>query len=131
MPIDRGSVGKRFANADVEITLHAIRSMPNAPQTQLEISVKANDRPGSAENGDSDAFGDVYRPDMHRQQLEILDARGRLASWFPSGIDSETSRLTLTLPTSPAAGSLKEIRYYTLTRATLNVPFEFADIPMP
>ena len=53
------------------------------------------------------------------------------SSWFPSGIDSETSRLTLTLPTSPAAGSLKEIRYYTLTRATLNVPFEFADIPMP
>ena len=131
VPINPGSVGKRFANADVEVTLHVIRSMPSAPQTQLEISVKANERPGSVENGDSDAFGDVYRPDMHRQQLEILDSRSRLASWFPSGVDSETSRLTLTLPTSPAAGSLKEIRYYTLTRATLNVPFEFADIPMP
>jgi hypothetical protein len=131
VPLGPGSVGKRFANADVEVTLHAIRSMPNAPQTQLELSVKATDRPGSAENGDSDAFGDVYRPDMHRQQLEILDSRGRLVSWFPSGVDSETSRLTLTLPTSPAVGSLKELRYYTLTRATVNLPFEFADIPMP
>lgn len=131
VPLDRGSVGKRFANADVEITLHASRTVPGGTQTQLEISVKPNDRPGAADNGDSDAFGDVYRPDLHRQQLEILDARDRLVTWFPSGVDSETSRLTLTLPTSPSAGALKEIRYYTLTRATVDLPFEFRDIPMP
>lgn len=130
--LDRASVGKRFANADVEITLHAVRTMSNATQqTQVELSVKPNDRPGAADNGDSDAFGDVYRPDLHRQQMEILDARDQLVTWFPSGVDSETSRLTLTLPTATSAGSLKEIRYYTLTRATVELPFEFADIPMP
>ena len=131
VPLDQGSVGKRFANADVEISLHAIRTMPPATQTQVELSVKVIDRPGSVDDGDSDMFGDVYRPDMHRQQMEILDSRGRLVTWFPSGIDSETSRLTLTLPASPGAGSLKELRYYDLTRTTINLPFEFTDIPMP
>jgi hypothetical protein len=131
VPLDPGSVGKRFANADVQVTLHGIRTTPNSPQTQVEISVKANERPSPADNVDSDAFGDVYRPDMHRQHLEIMDSRGRLISWFPSAVDSETSQLTLTLTNVPASGPLKELRYYTLTRATLNLPFEFTDIPMP
>jgi hypothetical protein len=26
---------------------------------------------------------------------------------------------------------LKELRYYTLTRAPVKIPFEFTDIPMP
>ena len=64
----RRAPGSGSPTPDVEMTVHAIRSMPNAPQTPLELSVRANDRPGSVENGDSDAFGDVYRPDMHRQQ---------------------------------------------------------------
>jgi hypothetical protein len=131
VPVGKTSVGKRFANQDVEVTVHAIRQVPNAPQTQIELSARASERSGSVENGESDAFGDVFRPDIHRQQMEIVDSRDRLVVWFPSRIDSETSRLTLTLPTSPATGTLKEIRYYTLTRATVNVPFEFADIPMP
>ena len=93
--------------------------------------MKANERPGSGDSGDPDAFGDVYRHDLQQQQLEIADARGRLVSWFATGVDSESARLTLTLPTAPAAGSLKELRYYNLTRATIDLPFEFADIPMP
>jgi hypothetical protein len=130
VPLDQGA-GKRFANDDVEVTLQGIRKTTNPPQTFLELSVKSNDRPGAADNGDADAFGDVYRADTHRQQLEILDARGRPVTWFPSGVDSETSRLTLTLMNLPANAALKELRYYTLTRATLDLPFEFTDIPMP
>jgi hypothetical protein len=131
VPLDKGNVGKSFANADVQVTLHTVRTIPTSAQTLLEVSVKSNDRAGPAENADSDAFGDVYRHDMHRQQLEIIDSRGRLVSWFPSGVDSETSRLTLQITSSLAGGPLKELRYYTLTRATVDVPFEFTDIPMP
>jgi hypothetical protein len=130
VPLDQG-VGKRFANEDLEVTLHSIRKASNGAQTLLELSVKANDRPGPADNGDNDAFGDVYRADTHRQQLEILDSRGRMITWFPSGVDSETSRITLTLMNLPANGSLKELRYYTLTRAVVELPFEFTDVPMP
>lgn len=130
MPLNQG-VGKRFANEDFEVTLHSIRRTPNAPQTLLELTVKTNDRTGPVENADTDAFGDVYRGDTHRQQLEILDSRGRLLSWFPSGVNSESSRLTLTIMNLPPNSSLKELRYYTLTRASVNLPFEFTDLPMP
>jgi len=130
VPLGQG-MGKRFANEDVEVTAHGIRALPNARQIVLELSVKSNERPGPAETGDSDAFGDVYRADTPRQQLEIVDSRGQLVSWFPSGIDSDTSRLSLTLMNLPANCSLKELRYYTLTRTTVNLPFEFTDIPMP
>jgi hypothetical protein len=130
VPLNQG-VGKRFANADAEMTIHTIRPMTNAPQTLLELSVKTNERAGSPDHGDADAFGDVYRVDTHRLQLEIVDSRGQLVPWFPSGIDSESSRLTLTLTNLPANGSLKELRYFTLTRATVNLPFEFTDVPLP
>ena len=85
----------------------------------------------SAEHGDGDLFHDVY-PDSQRLQLEILDSRGQAVLWspFPSG-DSESSHLTLSLMNLPATGSLKELRYHTLTRATVSIPFEFHDIPMP
>lgn len=132
VPLDARGIGRRFANPDVAITLHAVRTTSNAvPQTQIELSIRPNDRPGAADPADSDPFGDVYRPDLHRQQLEIADVRGRLVSWFPSGVDSEAARITLTLPTASSAGSLKELRYYTLTRTTVNLPFAFSDIPMP
>jgi hypothetical protein len=130
VPLDQG-VGKRFVNEDFEITLHAIRKALNAPQTFLELTVKTNDRPGPVDSGEMDAFGDVYRSDAHRQQLEILDSRGRLVTWFPSRVDSEASRLTLTIMNQPGNGSLKELRYYTLTRTTVDLPFEFRDLQMP
>jgi hypothetical protein len=127
--LDQG-MGKRFANADVEVTVHGIRPLPNARQTVLELAVKSNERPGPAEPADSDAF-DIYRADTPRQQLEIVDSRGQLVSWSPLGADSDTSRLTLGFMNLPANVSLKELRYYTLTRTAVNLPFEFADIPMP
>ncbi len=114
------------------MTVHGVRRNPNPPQTVIELTVKATDRPGVADNGERETFGDFYRADTHRQQLEIVDSRGRLISaWFPSGVNSETSRLTLTLMNQPATLSLKELRYYTLTRATVDLPFEFTDLPMP
>jgi hypothetical protein len=125
------AVGKRFANPDVELTVHSLRPSSNASQMLLELTVKGNDRAGSPEQADTDAFGDVYRVETHRLQLEIIDSRGLLVPWFPSGLDADTSRLTLTLTNLPAGGTIKELRYYTLTRASVNVPFEFRDIPMP
>jgi hypothetical protein len=131
VPLDQG-MGKRFENADAELTVHGIRAAPNTHQTFIDITVRPNGRSSTPVTADeSDAFGSVYRVDANRIQLEIVDSRDQLVSWFPSGIDSENSRLTLTLTSPPASSSLKEIRYYTLTRATVNVPFEFADIPMP
>lgn len=132
VPLDAQGLGKRFTNPDVEITLLAIRTTSNAvPQTQIDLAIRPGARPGAVDPAEAGPFGDVYRPDLHRQQLEIADSRGRLVSWFPSGVDSENARITLTLPTASAAGSLKELRYYTLTRTSLHLAFAFTDVPMP
>jgi hypothetical protein len=130
VPLD-GANGKRFENPDVELTIHEIRTMPTTHQTVLELSVKPKDHGTAAERPDSDAFVDAYRPDTQRLQLEIVDSRGQTVPSFPSRVDSETSRLTLSVNNLPTSTTLKELRYYTLTRATVSVPFEFKDIPMP
>jgi hypothetical protein len=130
VPLNQG-VGKRFENADVELTVHEIRSVPASRQTLIELSINPKERATTADLAEPDAFNAVYRPDTQRLQLEVIDPRGRVIPWFLSVVNSETSRVTLTLTNVPAPAALKELRYHTLTRATINVPFEFDDIPMP
>ena len=130
VPLDQGT-GKRFENPAVELTIHDIRTMPNTPQTLIELSVKPKDRGTTAESPESEAFNDIYRRDLQRIQLEVLDSRGQIVPAFASVVNSETAHLTLSLINLQAFASLKELRYYTLTRATVSVPFEFKDIPMP
>ncbi len=130
VPLD-GTIGKRFENPDVELTILESRTMPMTHQTVLELSVKPKERGTAMDRPESDAFVDAYRPDMQRLQLEIIDSRGQMVPSFPSGVDSETSRLTLSVNNLPTSTTLKELRYYSLTRASVTVPFEFKAIPMP
>ena len=77
-------------------------------------------------------FDDGFqRADPQHLQIEVIDIGGHLIPWFQSGTDAETSRFTLTLTNQTQTSQLKELRYYTLTRASVQIPFEFADIPMP
>jgi hypothetical protein len=131
VPLNQGT-GKRFENPDVELTLHEIRTAPNTQQTVIELSLKPNERRASPEHDVADTWNDaLYRTDAQRLQLEVVDARDQLVPWFSSGPDSETSHLTLTVTNLAHIATLKELRYHTLTRATVNVPFEFQDIPVP
>jgi hypothetical protein len=125
--------GKTFENADVQVTIHEIRRIPNSPQTALELSVKSGDAAGSAaEPREQDSFGLLLpRLDPQRVQIEIIDANGRTIPWYESRVDSDSSHVTLALAGPLPGTSLRELRYYTLTRATVSVPFEFSDIPMP
>ena len=130
VPLDQGT-GKRFENPDVELTIHEIRPLPNNLQTMIELSVTPKDRATIEENPDSDGFVEAYRPDAQRLQMEVLDSRGQIVPHFAPGPDSETSRLTLSVNKLPTSATLKELRYYTVTRAKVSIPFEFKDIPMP
>ena len=130
VPLNQGT-GKRFENPDVELTLHDIRSAPNTHQTLIELSLKPNEHRTMAEHDVVDAWNDVlYRTDAQRLQLEVVDSRDQLVPWF-SGVDSETSHVTLTVTNLAHTSALRELRYHTLTRAPVNVPFEFSDIPIP
>jgi hypothetical protein len=126
------SAGKTFEDQERRLTVHDIRPTATNHNTLLELSIKANEPTGSADHADQDVFNDGFqRADPQHLQIEVFDAGGHLVPWFQSAADAETSRFTLTLTNQAQPLDLKELRYYTLTRATVKIPFEFIDIPMP
>ncbi len=126
------AAGKTFENQDHRLTVHDIHPSPNSHHMLVELSIKAVDPDQSSDHGEVDAFSDsLQRADPQHLQIEVIDAHGQLITWFQSGADVETGRFTLTLTNLPRSSEPKELRYYTLTRAAVTVPFEFTDIPMP
>jgi hypothetical protein len=126
------SVGKTFEDEEHRLTVHDIRPAPTNRNTLVEISIKANEPAASSDQGDQDVWSDGFqRADPQHLQIEVFDSGGHLIPWFQSRTDTENSRVTLTLANQTQPLGLKELRYYTLTRATVKIPFEFSDIPMP
>jgi len=129
----QNAAGKTFGSDDLQITVHSIRPLPNNRQTAIELSVKSSDdRATTLENANPVEFQPIM-PRLNVQQLpiEIVDARGQVVSWAQPTYDAEAARVVLTVPLPMLAAPLKELRYYTLTRANAIIPFEFTDIPMP
>jgi hypothetical protein len=124
--------GKTVENSEVQLTFHSLRILPNPQNSQIELSLRANDRDPSLERSDGDGLNPVlHHADPQHLQIEVEDTDGQLIPWFPYVADNETSRITLTLTNLPRTSKPKELRYYSLTRATLNLPFEFKDLVMP
>ena len=125
------AVGNTFENPDVQLTVHEIRTMPNTPNTQVELTVRPSDREASSAQGDGEGPSILWqRPDPAQLHIEVVDTRGQSIPWFQSGADADNSRVTLTV-THAQSTKPKELRYYALTRSSVNVPFAFTDIPMP
>jgi hypothetical protein len=126
------AAGKTFEDQEHRLTIHDIRPTATNHNTLVELSIKANEPTPSSDHADQDVFNDGFqRADPQHLQIEVFDAGGHLIPWFQSGADAETSRFTLTLTNQAQPLSLKELRYYALSRATVKIPFEFTDIPMP
>jgi hypothetical protein len=126
------SVGKTFENHEHRLTVHDIRPAPTNHNVLLELSIKANDAAASSDQPEHDVFSDsLQRADPQHLQIEVIDAGGQLIPWFQSPADAQGSRYTLTLTNQAHPLNLKELRYYAVTRATVKIPFEFTDIPMP
>ena len=126
------AAGKTFENQEHRLTVHDIRPTPTNHNFMLELSIKANDPAASSDRGQEDVFSNGFqRADPQHLQIEVIDANGRMVPWFQSAADAETNRFTLTVTNQAQPLNLKELRYYGLTRASVKIPFEFADIPMP
>jgi len=127
----QGAAGKSFHNDDVDLSVLDIRANPATNQTSIDVMVRSHS--GAAGPVPAGAGGPefmIQRPDMHQQQIEVIDTLGRVIAWFHSSFDAEGSRMTLTLTPSDQA-TPAEIRYYGLARAATEVRFEFGDMPMP
>jgi hypothetical protein len=122
------SAGKTFENPDIQLTINEIRPLPNMRTTQIELTLRPGERDasGSEQEGSINVF---QRQAPAALPIELFDSRGQLVTWFQSNVDPANSRVTLTM--SNLTTELKELRYYSLTRSSVNVPFEFTDIPMP
>jgi hypothetical protein len=123
------AVGKTIENPDVQLSVDEIRSLPNSRTTQIELTVRPSDRE-STSNGEIDGSITLFRRSFPPPpQIELIDTRGQQVTWIQSSADAANSRITLTV--SNLTTELKELRYYTLSRANVTVPFEFSDIPLP
>jgi hypothetical protein len=122
------AAGRSFQNEDVLLTLNQVRSQSQGRQFHIDLSIRPNQAPGQVLEP---ADGVPVRPEGFQQQLEVVDAQGRIVSWFPSVYDSETGRMTLTLTPVEPGSTPAELRYYGLIRASTEVRFEFGDLPLP
>jgi hypothetical protein len=129
----QNAAGKTFGGEDLQITVHSVSGPPNNRQSTIELSVKAfDDRAAGPENINPDGFNPIMqRINVQQLPIEIVDTRGQIIPWFQSSYDAESARVVLTLPVPMQAAPLKELRYFTLNRASTNIPFEFTDILMP
>ena len=127
-----GAAGKTFQNDDVTLIVQDVRIDPNTHQTSIELSI----RPGRARAAlgrparDAGMRAVVVRPDMHQQQIEVIDAQGRPIHWYPSNFDAEGSRMTLTLTRRPGARPPSSATT-AWSRASTEVAFEFATCRCP
>jgi len=126
-----GASGRTFQNDDVVVTVHEARLQQDNRPPVIEVTIRPNTGTGNpSASGVVGGEGIVGRPDVHQQHLEVVDGQGHPIPWYQSSIDTEAGRLTVSL-TSDQAASATELRYFSLIRATTEVPFEFTDLRMP
>jgi hypothetical protein len=130
VPLEK-SVGKTFENSDVQLTVHDIRSLSDPRQTLIELSIRT-DHPEASLGSDPENYHSLFQRAIHQQlQIDIVDAQDHLIPWFQPIADAESSHVTLTLNSPNSTAPPKELRYYLVTRAEVEIPFEFSDVPMP
>ncbi len=127
------AVGRSFLGEDVALVIHALKHEPNGSESSLDLTV----RPLTAvEAGPNPIAGEPevsHGLDFIEQRIEILDSRGKPFILFPLDVTQKGHeiRLSLMLAPSDGASTPAQLRFYGLTRATTEVPFEFRDIPLP
>jgi hypothetical protein len=125
------SAGKTFQNSDVQLTIHDVRTLPDSRHTLIELSLRT-DRPDSISSRDAEAYNSIFQRAQNQQlEIDVLDTRDHLMPWFQSSADVESSHVTITLANPVQTSAPKELRYYTVTRDEVDVPFDYADVPMP
>ena len=123
------ATSKTFRQGKLAIRIGEVRVGQPDQGATIDLTIKLGEAPAGDGGGD-DAIREVASP----QQLEVLDAAGRMIPWFPSSsfYDGTEARLTLTLLDRGAAPAVPTtLRYHGVIRDRTDVPFEFRDLPMP
>jgi hypothetical protein len=131
-----GSEGKIFRDDDATLVIHEIRQ-DDDPRKGMRVDLTLDVFGGVGrwpwESGSPSSYPGPPRPPSAQPQLVFGDAKGRVCGAFPlaSYGTGNGTRTTLHLAPTDEAGPPAEVRYHALRWATVDVPFEFRDIPMP
>ena len=124
---------KTYTQGAITINLGDVRTGQPDQISTIELTIKSSEKAqDDTQGGDPDdgALRTIASP----QQLEILDANGRMIPWFPSSsfFNGEEARLTLTLLDRGAAPVVPTtLRYHEVIRDRTEIPFEFRNLPLP
>ena len=129
--------GKTFETEEVSITINDLTEAPNnQPGSAIDLSLRP--KGGGAVGADGVPMGlnmmAIQAQQSPQRQVDILDKDGNVyKQWYPSSsrVNPEEAQLTLTVLPTEGVGPPTQLHFYSLTRATAEVFFEFKDVPMP
>ncbi len=128
------AIGRSFVGDDLAVVIHGLHSDPNDPQWTLELTVRPpTSQESASRHPRPTARSLALSPDFLEHQVEVLDRGGKPFVIFPLEMRPLGDAYHLTLLLAPADGATApaKLRIYGLTRTTINLAFEFIDVPMP
>ena len=131
VPLEK-SAGKTFENSDIQLTVHDIRTLARLAANLGRAIDQGPIGPMRRPAADTDGYSSIFQRGPARPASNRRARRER-----PSHAAGSNRSPTPRTPTLPHAdqpdpdGPPKELRYYSVTRTDVDIPFEFSDIPMP
>ena len=131
VPLEK-SAGKTFQNSDVQLTVHDVRTLPDSRHTLIELSIRRPTGPRSASAAIRNRITRSFSGRRTTSSKSTCSTRAIiLMPWFQSSADAEKLACHHHARKPASSVTPKELRYYTVTRDEVDIPFEFADMPMP
>jgi len=117
---------------DLWVTVSKPRAEADTLPTTIDVAFSDRaERPFAPAGPGAPPSAPSRSPDF---EIEVIDAQGRVlnAAPQPAGVSQAGQvRLRMALANGKDVGPPAQLRYYRLTEATTEVPFEFHDLPMP
>jgi hypothetical protein len=135
-----GAAGKTFQNDEFHIVVNSLGTDQVSRQDLIELAIENLDEhfPDESANGLAPGmrpgvFGraaPLFRLNASHWPIQVVDSTGQNV-FFQATVDRDSGRVTLHMPPRPGMAQAKEIRVSSLVRATVKIPFEFTNLPMP
>ena len=119
----KDAVGRKVEGRGATLEIREIRDSPGRPW-EMKLFIRTEDP------REDTGFPSTW---LQNSQIELIDAQGQpsRALFSFAYVEKDLKAATLRLVDGERAQTPVEIRYYSLTRSTAEVPFEFTDIEMP
>lgn len=136
--INLAAIGKPVTAAETRLTIHEVRPIPNAKGCIIQVEIDSPEiaNPPQTGNGLPDPRNLPPRPaPSSKGRLDFYDANDRLCQHFDLGQmglpATGSSRTALTVQPPEGVGPPATARYIAVSWTSIEIPFEFRDLPMP